>query len=230
MKMRRWDLPMAFALLLLSGCATFDKSPDIGSQIESPPTDIPPVEVTPAVPEKAQHAKARPRVQKQSEQHSYVGMKGYLSRPPKFADKDADKSYERCASIEITGVYQSGKTILVYAKQNGRTFSITGINRRDFSITDKNKVPLLDQYFVKTLSWAGQGRHTASNNNQKTCAGQAWKDMPKEQFQFVSGDPEYRRPVKFEAGQYDVWTYGDISQSNYRHYYFLSDRLYSWTQ
>ncbi|MBK9321943.1 MAG: hypothetical protein IPM97_03115 [Bdellovibrionaceae bacterium] len=227
MKMRH----MLFAIFLLSGCALFQSSPDLGSQSEIPPVDIPPsVEVAPLSAERISPVKAKVRLQRQPEQLTYVGLRGYLSRPPKFSDKNSEKSYERCEQIEITSVYQSGQTILVNVKQKGRSFSIVGINRKDFTITDKNKVPLLDRYFVKALTWVGQGRQTASNNNQKTCAGQAWKDMPKEQFQFVSGDPEYRRPLKFAAGQYDVWTYGDVNQSNYRHYYFLSDRLYSWTQ
>ena len=99
------------------------------------------------------------------------------------------------------------------------------MNRKDFVRTSEGRIPLLDQFFVKDLGFVKTSRHVASET-QKVCSGQTWKNMPKEQFLFVTGDPEYRKPVN----NYDVLTYAGADQAPPRHYYFLSNKLYSWTQ
>lgn len=219
---------LALALVFLSGCTTAIKSPEIAAQPEVIPENKINLEPQPVV-EKAPPKKAKLKAQHAPQKNNYVGMRGYLTRPPMFADSHLEKNFQRCLPIEIIGVTQSGKTVSIQAKQNGQTFSMVGINRKAFTYTEKNKVALLDQYFAKELSLSSAGRKVASDQ-EKVCAGQTWKDMPMEQFQFVTGDPEYRQLVKFSGGEYDVWTYGSVKQSNLRHYYFQSDRLMSWTQ
>ena len=231
MKLRLFSL----SFLFLAGCATFDKAQTANTETQLTTTypmefeGLPPEQITTGKTKKKSKITNKRQTTNQSTQALYIGQRGYLSRPPKFTDPNFEKSFQRCAPVEITGVYQSGKTIFVYAKQNGYTFPMTGINRRDFVRTSSKKLPLLDQYFVKDLAVSETGRQIASEH-QRVCAGQTWKDMPKQQFLFVTGDPEIRRPVKNANGQYDVWTYSGANQSNSRHYYFLSNKLYSWTQ
>lgn len=227
---------LSLGFLFLAGCATFNKTST--TQPEAPLTttypmefeNLPPEQFTTHKTPKKHHAVVAIKQTKNlSTQEQYVGLRGYLNRPPKFTDVRYERAFQRCAPIEITGVYQSGGTIYVYAKQNGFTFPMTGINRRDFVRNASKKLPLLDQYFAKDLSIEETGRQVASVH-QKVCSGQTWKDMPQQQFLFVTGDPEFRRPVRNANGQYDVWTYSGPNQSNSRHYYFLSNKLYSWTQ
>lgn len=159
--------------------------------------------------------------------HSYAGERGYLNRPPVFADPRSEKMFQRCQPVEITGVYQTGQSILVYAKQGSNNFVFTGINRKAFTTGKNKRLPLLDQYFVKDLSW--NGNRSVASQNQKACTGQTWRDMPVEQFLFVTGDPESRKPMTTAQGHFDVWTYVGNDSSQPRHYYFVSGRLYSWT-
>ncbi|WP_413290145.1 hypothetical protein [Bdellovibrio sp. HCB337] len=224
---------LALALVFLSGCTTALKTPEIAVQ----PAEITPenkvyIEPQPVVekaPTKKTKLKAKNASQNTPQNHNYVGMQGFLTRPPMFADSNQEKSFQRCLPIEITGLYQSGKTISIHAKQNGQTFSIVGINRKAFTLTEQNKVLLLEQYFAKELILSSVGRKIASEQ-ERVCAGQTWKSMQREQFQFVIGDPEYRQQTQFAGSEYDVWTYGSVRQSNLRYYYFLSDRLVSWTK
>lgn len=219
---------LALALVFLSGCTTAVKIPELAVQPEPIPENKMNIEPQPVV-EKAPPKKTKVKSQQGLQKHNYVGLRGFLVRPPMFADSNQEKSFQRCLPFEITGVEQSGKTILVHAKQGGQSFSLVGINRKTFAFNEQNKLPLLEQYFAKDLSLSSGGRKIASDQ-EKVCAGQAWRDMPKDQFQFAIGDPEYRQLVKYPAGEYDVWTYGSVKQSNLRHYYFLADRLMSWTQ
>jgi hypothetical protein len=227
-------LPLLF--VFLAGCATLDKTntatinPQVGASYPMEFEGLPPEQITPGHSlKKSSQKKTSSHTVTQTTQALYIGQRGYLSRPPKFSDPNLEKSFQRCAPVEITGVYQSGKTIFVYVKQNGYTYPMVGLNRKDFTRTASKKLPLLDRFFVKDLAESPTGRQIASEK-QKVCSGQTWKDMPQQQFLFVSGDPEYRRPVKNANGQYDVWTYSGPNQNNSRHYYFLSNKLYSWTQ
>lgn len=219
---------LTLALVFLAGCTTIGKSPEVAAPPEIAPATNVSIEPQPIV-EKAPPKKLKTKTQHASPKNHYVGMQGFLTRPPIFADTAQEKSFQRCLPFEITGINQNGKTVTIQAKQNGQTFSIVGINRKPFTAIEQNKVALLEHYFVKELNMTSAGRKIASEQ-EKVCAGQTWKEMPKEQFQFVTGDPEYRQLVKYAGGEYDVWTYGSIQQSNLRHYYFLSDRLMSWTQ
>ena len=219
---------LTLALVFLAGCTTIGKNSEVAAPPEVAPETKINIEPQP-VAENTAPKKVKHKSQKASQKPNYVGMRGFLTRPPAFADSAQEKSFQRCLPLEITGLYQDGRTVLIHAKQNGQTFSIVGINRKPFTLIEQNKLALLEQYFVKELSMASAGRKIASEQ-EKVCAGQTWKEMPKEQFQFVTGDPEYRQLVKYADGEYDVWTYGSARQSNLRHYYFLSDRLMSWTQ
>jgi hypothetical protein len=53
--------------------------------------------------------------------------------------------------------------------------------------------------------------------------------MSEDQFLFVIGDPEKRQSLKSPESEYDVWTYKGNQESAPRHYYFRSEKLYSWT-
>lgn len=218
---------LALALVFLSGCTTAVKVPEVAVQPEPIPENKINLESQP-VAEQTLPKKIK-KSHSASQKHNYVGMRGFLTRPPMFADSAQEKSFQRCLPIVIISLDQNGKTTLVQAKQGEQTFSLVGINRKKFALPEKNKLLLLDQYFVKELNLSSGARKVASEQ-ERVCAGQTWKDMPKEQFQFVTGDPEFRQLVKFAGGEYDVWTYGSVKQSNLRHYYFLSDRLMSWTQ
>lgn len=222
-------------LLFLVGCASANKKTQEKDQLSeltahaSYPIAFetaPPTAQSFAQLSKAKRSNQRKVTKKETTKTTdYIGMKGYLIRPAMFTGKNYEVAYQRCAQIEITGVYQSEKTIYVYIKQNGYTFPLVGVNRKDFVRTAKGRIPLLDQFFVKELGFVNANRQVASDA-QKVCSGQTWKNMPKEQFLFVTGDPEYRKPVH----HYDVLTYAGADQSAPRHYYFLSNKLYSWTQ
>lgn len=163
-----------------------------------------------------------------SQEHSYIGFKGYLNRPPVFSDPRSEAMFKRCVPFEVTGVYQTGQTILVYIKQEGRAFAFTGVNRKAFQTGKNKRLPLLDQHLVKDLNFSSK-RKVATADSQRACHGQTWRAMPMEQFLFVIGDPESRQPLKTSEGQFDVWTYKGSQETAPRHYYFSSGKLYSWT-
>ncbi len=221
------------APLLLVGCSSLTKKTEStntekqNSSYEMQIEATPPESFPDTSSSKSKTKKSKAKVK--STQEIYIGQQGYLNRPPIFTDPKYEKSFQRCLPVEITGVYQSAKKIFVYVKQNGFNYPLAGVNRKDFSRNSKVRIPLLDQFLVKDISWTARGRNLASEN-QKVCAGQTWKNMPKEQFQFMIGDPETRRQLKHLQGHYDVWTYGSHEQAATRHYYFLSGKLYSWTQ
>ena len=158
--------------------------------------------------------------------HSYIGYKGFLNRPPVFGDPRSEALFQRCQPFEVTGVYQTGQTLLVYVKQGKNNFAFTGVNRKAFTVGKNKRLPLLDQHFVKDLTFASK-RAVASQ--QKACGGQTWRQMPEDQFLFVIGDPEKRQPLKSPQGEYDVWTYQGSEETAPRHYYFRGGKLYSWT-
>jgi hypothetical protein len=160
---------------------------------------------------------------------SYVGVRGYLNRPPVFTTSLAYTQFQRCQPIQIMGVKTRGGKIFVQAKQGNQSFEISGLNRKPWTKKTSGRLPLLDRHFVKDLDWAPKtGRALASN--EKVCAGQTWRDMSSEQFQFINGDPERRQAMQTDKGSYDVWTYVGANKSAARHYYFFAGYLYSWTQ
>ncbi len=222
-------------LLLLVGCSSLKKRPEgtsterINSSYEMQIEATPPESFPETSSSKSVIKRSKGKTKAKSTQELYIGQQGYLNRPPLFTDVKYEKSFQRCSPVEITGVYQSGDKIFVYVKQNGFDYPLAGINRKDFTRNKKQRISLLDQFFVKDISWAAKGRNLASEN-QKVCSGQTWKNMPKKQFQFITGDPETRQQLKHQQGHYDVWTYGSPEQSGTRHYYFQSGKLYSWTQ
>src|SRR5438105_34188 len=82
----------------------------------------------------------------ESHRQSYVGVKGYLDRPPLFIDKISQSFFQRCLPIEITAVHRQGGQVLVTAKQENYTVTLSGINRKSFTLSPGGKITLLNQY------------------------------------------------------------------------------------
>lgn len=190
-------------ITLLAGCASAEKETttapeaEIKAPIKVEPT-APPVKTT------------RP----------YIGVSGFLSRPPLLEDPLAQRLYDRCLPVEIMEIRNEGKKVQVTAQQGDHTIVISGINRKPFT-KSHGRLPLLDRYWVK--SWAMTGK-------RDLCAGQVKRNMTEEQFRFIAGDPEFKVPYKAAKGQFDVWTFVGNKKSKPKYYYFASGRLYSWTR
>ena len=163
-----------------------------------------------------------------AERPAYVGVRGFLARPPLFDDPAAQKVYDRCAPIEVNKIQEEGNRILVVARQKDHTFAISGINRKPFKKSSSGRLPLLDQHWVRSLDLLHPPRDVSSDA-RRVCHDAVWRDMKKSEFQFVAGDPEFRQTYKATQGQFDVWTFIGKEKSKPRYYYFLGDRLYTWT-
>lgn len=131
--------------------------------------------------------------------------------------------------VEIESVDPKGDRVVVKVRQNGMLFVVHGLNRKTFTVNGRGRLPLLDRHFVRFLDVLDSVREPASLKDQ-LCRGQVWKDMTTEQFRFLAGDPESRRPLSHQAGRFGVWAFAGRPGAQPRYYCFLGEKLYSWTR
>ena len=160
----------------------------------------------------------------------YLGKKGYLVRPPFFANRKEAKKFDRCKPIEIVGFEkqrEKGRYILI-AQQGHRTLRIRSVDRKSLELDNNKRVTQLDQHFVGQLHFLDQKRHRASVG-ENLCDGRLWKHMPKDFFLFISGKPDEVRPGKGEYKGVEQWVYKSKRGGKEQSYYFNNGSLWAWT-
>lgn len=211
----------------LTACATNNKAPENqegGLKITAAPP--PASEATGAQPTNTNEPAAAPAMPKKKVS-PYIGLSGYLTRPPMFDDAIAQQMFDRCAPIEIVKIHTEKKAIQVTAKQGNNTFIISGINRKPFKKSG-HRLKLLDKYFAKNLDVISPREPSSATN--VVCDGQVRHNMSTEEFRFIAGDPEFHSPVTTPQGNFDVWTFVGTDRNKPRFYYFAAGKLYSWTK
>lgn len=211
----------AMIAVLVAGCASAKKAPPDDWQSKS-------VEPGPAPGDTVEMDKS-PHSHKEYRKQSYIGRRGFLARPPLFIDAVSQSFFQRCSPIVITGVHVENKRLVVTAKQENYTLTISGINRKIFRKRKDGRMPLLSRYLVKNLDVLQSARRPSAAQNP-ICSGGARPNLDAKQFRFIAGDPEYRKVYKGPQGQFDVWAYQGLGHTNPQFYYFRDGRLYSWTR
>ncbi len=156
---------------------------------------------------------------------SYIGLKGYFSRPPTFAS-GADKDiFKRCEPFTIKSFESKGNQLIMTVFQGNNVINVTGVNRQPFKLSARMRIKELDRYLWKKLDLGG-GRNIASNM-PKVCDGKLATSMTEKEVLFVAGSPEKVNNLKANNKPVKEWVYVGLDKTPFS-YFFSDGRIYAW--
>ena len=136
--------------------------------------------------------------------------------------------FQRCTPFKIIGFETKKDSVIMKVKQGANTFQIAGVNRKPLKLTGKKRLPLVNKYFVKKLDFLSA--RTVAASEKSVCDGGFRPNMSKQEFLFLSGDPDEVKREVSSAGPHERWVYGGQPGTPGVSYYFKENSLYSWTK
>lgn len=201
--------------LLNFGCATMKNSAEL-EDLDGGQANI--IEQTSEEPPSA----APERRSKKSWKESYIGSKGYITRPPLFETQGDREKFQRCLPFTIKNFESRSGKVVMTIEQGGNQINLTGANRQYFKLSSKLRLRELDSYFVKKLD-----RGIASVD--KACSGQIAQSMTEKEFLFVVGTPEKVNIYTKNNQKVQEWVYvSKDGNAPPMAYYFSRGRFYAW--